>query len=61
MQSIYEMARTVNQLALMLVLGLGLVLAVEPRLAGRWAAERDVAYDAIWMTYVGDCDCTEGL
>jgi hypothetical protein len=54
-------AKTVNQFALMLILGLVLVLIAEPQLAGRWKAERDIAYDAIWMTHVGDCDCTESF
>ena len=58
---LYSVARTINQFALMLILGLVLVLIAEPRLAGKWEADRDIAYDKIWMTYVGDCDCTSSF
>ena len=35
--------------------------AADPKLVGRWLADVDIAYDAVWMDYIGDCDCTESL
>jgi len=61
MDQIYYAARTFNQLALVVLMLLVMVLIADPRLAGTWLAERDVAYDHIWMTYVADCDCTDSL
>ena len=34
---------------------------VYPDQVGYWQAQKDIAYDSIWMEYVGDCDCTEAL
>lgn len=61
MKQVYEAARTFNQLALAALILVVMVLIMDPALAGTWMAQRDIAYDAIWMTYVADCDCTASL
>ena len=33
----------------------------DPNTMGYWLAKRDIAYDSIWIEYIGDCDCTESL
>lgn len=32
-----------------------------PEWIGHWMAQKDIAYDSIWMEYIADCDCTEPL
>ena len=61
MDQVYRAARTFNQLIITVLLMLVMVLIADPRLAGVWMADRDIAYDASWSTYVGDCDCTSSL
>jgi hypothetical protein len=33
--------------------------AASPTRLGYWLATKDVAYDSIWIEYIGDCDCFE--
>ena len=61
MDEIYYAARTINQIVIAVLLVMILVFIMAPGLVGTWQAERDVAYDKIWMTYVGDCDCTDEM
>lgn len=61
MDQLYYAARTFNQLALVVLIFVVVFLIVDPELAGTWMAQRDVAYDRIWMNYVGDCDCTSSF
>lgn len=61
MKQVYEAARTFNQLALAALIPVVMFLIMDPKLAGTWMAQRDIAYDAIWMTYVADCDCMGSL
>jgi hypothetical protein len=61
MKQVYEAVRTFNQLAIAVLLLVVMFLIMDPELAGTWRAQRDIAYDAIWMTYVADCDCTDSL
>lgn len=61
MDQIYYAARTFNQLVITVLLMLVLFLVMAPGIAGTWMAQRDIAYDAIWMNYVADCDCTGSL
>jgi hypothetical protein len=39
----------------------GMWYAASPTRAGYWLASMDIAYDSIWIEYIGDCDCTESL
>lgn len=32
-----------------------------PELVGYWQAQRDIAYDSIWIEYISDCDCAQPL
>lgn len=61
MDQIYYTARTFNQLVLTVLLLLMMFLIMAPWMVGTWQAQRDIAYDQIWMTHVGDCDCTAEL
>lgn len=42
-----------------------LVVAVwartNPESIGKWQAQKDIAYDTVWMQWIGDCDCTVPL
>lgn len=38
-----------------------LVIVFAPETVGHWLAQKDIAYDTIWVEWVGDCDCTEPL
>lgn len=46
---------------LLLVSLVAFVALISPETVGEWQAKRDIAYDRIWMEWVGDCDCTEPL
>jgi len=35
--------------------------AASPTRLGYWLAAMDIAYDSVWIEYVGDCDCAEPL
>jgi hypothetical protein len=61
MDQLYYAARTLNQLVISVVLALVLCFVMAPGVVGTWMAQRDVAYDRIWMNYVGDCDCTSSF
>ena len=61
MKQIYDAVRTFNQFVLAALALVTVWLIMDPNLAGTWMAKRDIAYDEIWMIYVGDCDCTESL
>jgi hypothetical protein len=37
------------------------VVIMSPETVGEWQARKAIAYDQIWMEWVGDCDCTEPL
>ena len=32
-----------------------------PASIGEWQAQKDIAYDTVWMQWIGDCDCTMPL
>jgi hypothetical protein len=59
------MIRNMRDFAIFLLVMYVLVVAVTARMnpewVGHWLAQKDVAYDTIWMEWVGDCDCTESL
>jgi hypothetical protein len=61
MDDIYYAARTINQLVIAVLLVVMVFFIMAPGWAGTWLAERDIAYDKVWGTYVGDCDCTDEL
>jgi hypothetical protein len=61
MKQVYDAVRTFNQFVLAALALVTVWLIMDPELAGTWRAQRDIAYDTIWMTYVGDCDCTDSL
>jgi len=48
-------------LLVMYVLTVAITARINPQWVGRWLAQKDVAYDTIWMEWVSDCDCTESL
>ena len=54
----YHYLKTVLLLLASLVVFIALV---SPETVGEWQARKDVAYDSIWIEWVGDCDCTEPL
>lgn len=37
------------------------VVLFNPEAVGHWQAQKDIAYDSIWMEWIADCDCTEPL
>lgn len=61
MNEIYHALLLFNQTALAVLILTVVYLILDPRMAGAWLAERDIAYDQIWMTHVGDCDCGDTL
>ena len=48
-------------LVLMYALAVSIWIRTSPEQVGHWLAQKNIAYDSIWMEYVGDCDCTEAL
>lgn len=50
---------TITALCLHLIAAMWFVAS--PNRYGHWLAAADIAYDSIWIEYVGDCDCTESL
>lgn len=40
------------------VLAVAVWARTNPTSVGEWQAKKDVAYDTVWMQWVGDCDCT---
>lgn len=54
----YHYLKTVLLLLASLV---AFIALVSPETVGEWQARKDVAYDSIWIEWVGDCDCTEPL
>lgn len=30
-----------------------------PETVGEWQARSYIAYDTLWLEYIGECDCTE--
>ena len=61
MDDIYYTARTFNQLAITVLLALLMFFIVAPGVVGTWMAQRDIAYDRVWASYIDDCDCTDEL
>ncbi len=59
------MIRNMRDFAIFLLVMYVLTIAINARLnpewVGHWIAQKDVAYDTIWMEWVGDCDCMEPL
>ena len=61
MKEFQDIIRVVITLWLVVIMFLIVVMIADPKLVGRWLADVDIAYDAVWMDYIGDCDCTESL
>jgi hypothetical protein len=61
MKELHDAIRTFNQFVLAALALVIVWLIMDPSLAGTWMAQRDIAYDRIWMVYVADCDCTESF
>lgn len=45
----------------MYVFALLIAARFNPEWVGHWQAQKDIAYDSIWIEWIGDCDCTEPL
>jgi hypothetical protein len=58
MNNFYHYFKTV---CLLLVSLVAFIAVISPERVGEWEAQRDIAYDRVWMEWVGDCDCTEPL
>ncbi|MGA1256918.1 MAG: hypothetical protein ACO3YX_07910 [Candidatus Nanopelagicaceae bacterium] len=54
---------TVNEILNAAIKGIIILLAgiavFNPEAVGHWEAKRYIAYDSIWLEYIGDCDCSE--
>lgn len=61
MKEFQDIIRVVTNLWLVVIMFLIFVMIADPKLVGRWLADVDIAYDTVWMDYIGDCDCTESL
>ena len=61
MKEFQDIIRVVTSLWLVVIMFLIFVMIADPKLVGRWLADVDIAYDTVWMDYIGDCDCTESL
>lgn len=48
-------------LLVMYVLTVSITARLFPDQVGHWLAQKDIAYDSIWMEYIADCDCTNPL
>lgn len=45
----------------LVILSVVLFAVFFPSKIGKWEALKDIAYDEVWLDYMGDCDCTESL
>ena len=59
------MIRNMRDFAIFLLVMYVLTVAITARLfpdqVGQWLAQKDIAYDSVWMEYIADCDCTKPL
>jgi cbb3-type cytochrome oxidase subunit 3 len=59
-----DMSETIKNwtiIALCLHIIAAIWFASSPHRLGYWEAARDIAYDSVWIEYMGDCDCTDSF